>query len=794
MFEYIHIISTKKSKDRRDTIRKNITSKSNILVPIFFPAITALDYPNKQNKKIPGWIFCAKSHIGLIKLAKHLNLPYIIVSEDDTDILDNFDEYFAPILNYLKSSDQWDIFNGNPGNLYSKNTFRLLNKNPDIIKYSTASAANFIIYNKTTYDYLINLENDYDKLIESDEISTDSINNQAIDMIINNVIFRCVTSIPYLTKQTPCFSILENKLVDHSTCFFEWGESIIKNMNLNHVNWFLSDKCFILNNFKYSAINQKSDNLKWINIHDNFKGDISNIKNEVIFFTDQTIDQVDFLDNSNIKVAWLLEPITIDIRHVRYTEQNHTKFDYIFTHDKVFLDRHKSDPRFIYYPFGGCWIKDEDKMIYDKKKLLSIIASRKNDLTGHKLRHNVIRTFRSRLDVFGYGYKPLDDKLDGLKDYYFQIVIENSILDDYFTEKIIDCFATGVIPVYWGTKNIKNYFDSDGIIMFENISDLQKIITQLTPKLYTSKLDAVKKNFDLVNKYKLPEDWIFNNYRHLFFKNNRLDKNINVINYDTKYETIWNLFKLKLYHQIISLSYMYLSDNINTNNKMTQQIKFFQGLSYQKLNYNKKARLIYEQILQTSNLDDQIRGEVYKNYSIIFKSKSKNINDLDMYESYNMLWDAWINNKYDIVYDLAVEYKKLYPDMKKECSYATLMVSLCDYINKKTDTDNINVDKDKENINFYPGVYNNLDKIYDMIWKCYAARRFSMLYILCEKYLSSVQINNIESQHVKFFQASSLYYSGAIQKAVEILKEILLLDNLNDRVKTWSMNILNNCN
>ena len=35
----------------------------------------------------------------------------------------------------------------------------------------------------------------------------------------------------------------------------------------------------------------------------------------------------------------------------------------------------------------------------------------------------------------------------------FSVCIENDVYDTYFTEKILDCFATGTIPIYKGTKN-----------------------------------------------------------------------------------------------------------------------------------------------------------------------------------------------------------------------------------------------------------------------------------------------------------------------------------------------------
>jgi hypothetical protein len=87
----------------------------------------------------------------------------------------------------------------------------------------------------------------------------------------------------------------------------------------------------------------------------------------------------------------------------------------------------------------------------------------------------------------------------------FSIIIENGNYDSYYTEKITDCFATGTVPVYWGTPDIGNYFNNDGIIVLDDKFDIKS----LTPELYASKLDTVKDNFERVQKLESSDDQIF---------------------------------------------------------------------------------------------------------------------------------------------------------------------------------------------------------------------------------------------------------------------------------------------
>lgn len=60
-----------------------------------------------------GWIGCGMSYKLMIKLAKQKNLDSITICEDDVKFLDNFDQNFNCIKNYIQNSEEsWDIFSG----------------------------------------------------------------------------------------------------------------------------------------------------------------------------------------------------------------------------------------------------------------------------------------------------------------------------------------------------------------------------------------------------------------------------------------------------------------------------------------------------------------------------------------------------------------------------------------------------------------------------------------------------------------------------------------------------------
>jgi len=212
------------------------------------------------------------------------------------------------------------------------------------------------------------------------------------------------------------------------------------------------------------------------------------------------------------RFGWLCElPAIIPQVYDMVRENYEALLDYyeaIFTCDAELANQHERIHQ-VYSCSNLPWIKE--RKIYDKTKNISLLASNKKFTEGQKLRHTIAEKFKGGVDIMGsisgtrFG-DSLFDKLEAHKDYRFSFIIENSKQEDVFTEKITDAFATGTIPIYWGSPTIGNHFNTDGII--ELVDDFD--ISNLTPELYDSKLDAIKENFELVNKMEMVDDQIYN--------------------------------------------------------------------------------------------------------------------------------------------------------------------------------------------------------------------------------------------------------------------------------------------
>lgn len=194
------------------------------------------------------------------------------------------------------------------------------------------------------------------------------------------------------------------------------------------------------------------------------------------------------------------------------------RFKYIFTHDKRIID---IDPTFFKYtPPNACpWI--QNKQIYQKSKLASIIVSNKTQTEGHRFRLDVLNNIKDKVDHYGRGFPnelPWTINVDGqeesgkllaLKDYYFSFAFENDNYPSIYCEKLTDCFATGTIPIFWGTPDIGDHFDIDGILVFDKRFFK---IEQLTEELYKEKLPHVQNNFNKCMDILTSEDYIYLNY------------------------------------------------------------------------------------------------------------------------------------------------------------------------------------------------------------------------------------------------------------------------------------------
>ena len=142
-----------------------------------------------------------------------------------------------------------------------------------------------------------------------------------------------------------------------------------------------------------------------------------------------------------------------------------------------------------------------------------------NKIEGHHLRHRIFdKESEIKIPHKWYPYlsdfnheknnRPDGDDLpngnpiegEGKKELWnrnamFHVAVENSKHNNYFTDKIIDCFCTKTVPLYWGAPAIGDWYDENGIITFEDENDLINIINNLTPQDYYDMSESIDYNY-----------------------------------------------------------------------------------------------------------------------------------------------------------------------------------------------------------------------------------------------------------------------------------------------------------
>lgn len=218
-----------------------------------------------------------------------------------------------------------------------------------------------------------------------------------------------------------------------------------------------------------------------------------------------------FVTDSDIKhakgegqIAWLLEPFHLHPEN--YIEAMNKPFDYVLTSNLYFA---QNNPNWLWCAHGGSWINFDWHKLYKKTGNISMLMSDKDTMPGHKLRHEIAERFGNKIDV-----RSGVSAFEGYAPYKYSIIVENERAEGYFTEKLIDCFSVGTIPIYFGCKNIDEYFEDHGVIRFRDLYNLDVIIDQI--EVFTVLDHWLDDNLKLSREYRIVEDWIYNNYPYLF--------------------------------------------------------------------------------------------------------------------------------------------------------------------------------------------------------------------------------------------------------------------------------------
>jgi hypothetical protein len=140
------------------------------------------------------------------------------------------------------------------------------------------------------------------------------------------------------------------------------------------------------------------------------------------------------------------------------------------------------------------WIKDLFLKYTSNSRKIAI----ENELLTERRNYIKFLCSLNKLDVYGNNWDlffkenklPFNclkgecvDKKDTISKYKFALCFENTRSHGYITEKIIDCFVSNVIPIYFGAPDILDFIPSSAFIdasRFNSVKDLYTYIASIT--------------------------------------------------------------------------------------------------------------------------------------------------------------------------------------------------------------------------------------------------------------------------------------------------------------------------
>jgi hypothetical protein len=214
-----------------------------------------------------------------------------------------------------------------------------------------------------------------------------------------------------------------------------------------------------------------------------------------------SFDNIHNNPDADLNVLVQCEPPELYQKFAGLVKDNCQKFDLILTYDTRLLEL----PNAVEFCPVGSWISDE--LTLNKIDQISYMMSSKIFTNAHRMRFMILKKFGSlkQIGKFDFIMHRSPPRVASKDPYFsqakFNIACENQILPNMFTEKLLDCFKTRTVPIYFGCTNLDKYFDTRGVIKFYTIEELEHILNTLNPSDYERMKPYIDENYNLAKPF-----------------------------------------------------------------------------------------------------------------------------------------------------------------------------------------------------------------------------------------------------------------------------------------------------
>ena len=184
------------------------------------------------------------------------------------------------------------------------------------------------------------------------------------------------------------------------------------------------------------------------------------------------------------------------------------QFGLVLTPSDIELETRKLRQNYCLMWFAGVDFADTSKTVgYDyfaslpcpqKQDKISIVTSSKASTEYHKKRLKFIEVVKEKIpdhiEVFGNGFKSIDNKAEALLPYKYHLALENGGGDYSWSEKFSDPVLCWSFPFYHGCKNLSDDMPANSFmhIDIENPEEaIIKIMAAREAGIWEKRLDAI---------------------------------------------------------------------------------------------------------------------------------------------------------------------------------------------------------------------------------------------------------------------------------------------------------------
>lgn len=118
-----------------------------------------------------------------------------------------------------------------------------------------------------------------------------------------------------------------------------------------------------------------------------------------------------------------------------------------------------------------------------KRNAVAAVVSTKTILPGHRRRLRFLRALKSvlgdRLDLYGDGLEKIPVKAEAILPYKYHLVLENTVMPSYWTEKLADAFVGFALPVVSGPPDLTRWFPAESFVPID-LGDIGAAVATVT--------------------------------------------------------------------------------------------------------------------------------------------------------------------------------------------------------------------------------------------------------------------------------------------------------------------------